>query len=74
MLRLLKHVPPSLVGVNPSSSLYPLGEINDRSLLYECLLAPLTTGHHLIVHTWEWLCHSISPWHQVEFSKTNLSL
>jgi len=33
--------------------LYPLGEIIDQSLLHECLLAPPTTGHHLIVHTWE---------------------
>jgi len=31
----------------------PLDEYTDRSLLHECLLAPPTTGHHLIVHTWE---------------------
>jgi len=31
----------------------PFGESTDRSLLHECLLAPPTTCHHLIVHTRE---------------------
>ena len=35
------------------SFLYPLGENDDRSFLHECLLAPPTTGHHLIVYTWK---------------------